>query len=69
MTTKNRILKMERRRQGGRRLTTRFPGMADEEFCAMIGVPVYGATDEQLLSIVQSGVVEDWTVSYRPRPA
>ena len=67
MTTKNKILAMERTRQGGRRLTTRFPEMADEEFCMMIAAPITGASDTELWAIVQSGVVEDFAGAYFPK--
>ena len=66
MTTKNRILAMERHRQGGRRLTTRFPDLGDAEFCAMLGLPLDG-TDEQLWHAVQAGCVEDFAGTYHPR--
>jgi hypothetical protein len=65
MNTKNRILAMERRRQGGRRLRTRFPEMGNAEFCEMLGVPLAGATDAMLSAVVQSGAVEDFSHAYR----
>ena len=68
MTTKNRILEMERSRLGGRRLLTRFPEMGDAEFCMMLGVPLDG-TDEQLWHAVQAGAIEDFAGTYRPRSA
>ena len=68
MTTKNRILAMERRRLAGRRLRTTFPGMGNEEFCAMLGVPL-DAPNKQLLALVQAGAIEDFAGAHRPRPA
>ena len=67
MTTKNRILAMERRRQGGRRLKTRFPGLGNEEFCMMIAAPITGASDTELWAIVQTGCVEDFAGTYFPK--
>jgi len=55
---------MERQRQGGCRLKTRFPWMDDAEFCTMLGVPL-DATDEQLWHVVQAGNVEDFAAAYR----
>jgi hypothetical protein len=69
MTTKNRVLDMERRRQGGCRLKTRFAWMDDAEFCQMLGVPLSGASDAQLAAVVQSGAVEDFAGAYFPKAA
>lgn len=69
MNTKNRVLAMERQRQGGCRLKTRFSWMDDAEFCQMLGLPLTGATDEQLWHVVQSGAIEDFAGTYRTRSA
>ena len=68
MTTKSRILEMERHRLAGRRLRTTFHGMGNEEFCAMLGVPL-DAPNKQLLALVQAGAIEDFAGTYRPRSA
>jgi hypothetical protein len=69
MTTKSRILKMERQRQGGCRLKTRFSWMDDAEFCQMLGLPICGASDAQIAAVVRSGAVEDCAHAYRQRSA
>ncbi len=69
MNTKNRVLDMERQRQGCSRLKTRFAWMDNSEFCEMLGVPGTGATDEQLAAVVQSGAVEDFAGAYFPKAA
>jgi hypothetical protein len=67
MTTKNRVLAMERQRQGCARLKSRFPEMDNSEFCAMLAVPPSGATDAQLAAVVRSGAVADFAAAYRQR--
>jgi hypothetical protein len=69
MNTKNRILAMERRRQGGCRLKTRFSWMDDAEFCEMLGVPLTGASDAMLAAVVRSGAVGDFAGAYFPKAA
>jgi hypothetical protein len=69
MNTKSRILKMERQRQGGCRLKTRFSWMDDAEFCQMLGVPIRGASDVQLQALVSAGIVEDFASAYFPKAA
>jgi hypothetical protein len=41
----------------------------DAEFCQMLGLPLTGATDEQLWHVVQSGAIEDFAGTYRTRSA
>jgi hypothetical protein len=65
MNTKNRVLAMERQRQGCARLKSRFPEMDNSEFCEMLGVPIRGASDAQLAAVVCSSAVEDFAAAYQ----
>ena len=67
ITTKTRILKMEKQRVG--RIKGTFQGMSDAEFCHMLNIPRHGQTDAQLQALVATGIVEDWTAAYYPRAA
>jgi hypothetical protein len=69
MNTKNRVLAMERQRQGGCRLKTRFAWMGNSEFCEMLSVPPSGASDAMLAAVVRSGAVEDFAGAYFPKAA